>query len=310
MIKRTLYFGNPAYLSLQNHQMIIKLPEVETNLGLPDILKKEAQVSIPVEDIGLVVIDHQRITITQGLMAKLFANNTVMIWCDENHLPTGISTALVGNDTFTEKVNHQLNASEPLRKQLWKQTIEAKISNQAKVMELLGCNGMVLRHLSENVNSGDPENKEGRAAARYWEALLGPYQVNRGQHEAPPNNFFNYGYAILRAIIARSLIGSGCLPSIGIHHHNKYNAYCLADDIMEPYRPVVDLHIFQYLQTLSHLPEVLTKEHKQEMLKIPQLDITIDGKQSPLMVGCQRTTASLAKCYAGESRKLLYPTIN
>jgi CRISP-associated protein Cas1 len=310
MIKRTLYFSNPAYLHLSQNQMIVRMPEVDTLSDYPEKLKKEAQAIIPIEDIGLVILDNSRITVTQGLVDKLINNNVALLWCNGSHMPTAMTLPFADNDTFSEKLKYQIQATEPLKKQLWKQTIEAKIKNQAIVLDKLGYNGIALHKMAEKVNSGDPENLEGRAAARYWDTLLKPLGVTRGQTEGPPNHLLNYGYAILRAVIARNLVGSGCLPVLGIHHRNKYNAYCLADDIMEPYRPIVDLLVFNYLRDIEKVPEELETEHKKILLQIPQLDITIDGKQSPLMVGSQRTTASLVKCFLGESRKILYPNID
>lgn len=309
MIKRTLYFSNPAYLSLKNEQLLIRLPEVEQQDELPELLKKEAAAQIPIEDIGIMVIDHQRITLSSGLMDKLIGNNVAVLFCGHNHMPVGMLHNFDTNDTFSEKVHQQINASEPLKKQLWKQTIESKITNQAAVLQALGHDATALLYMAERVGSGDPENMEGRAAARYWEVLLKPYKVTRGREEGPPNHLLNYGYALLRAVIARNLVASGCLPVMGIHHRNKYNAFCLADDIMEPFRPIVDLYVFQYLRTLEHLSEKLSTEHKKYLLGIPVLDTLIDGKQSPLMVGSQRTTASLMKCYMGEQRKILYPML-
>lgn len=310
MIKRTLYFSNPAYLHLQQNQLIVRMPEVESLANYPEKLKKEAQASIPIEDIGLLMLDNQRITITQGLVDKLVKNNVALLWCDDTHMPTAFTLPFADNDTFSEKIKYQIEATEPLKKQLWKQTIETKISNQAKVLKLLNYNGLALEKMAEKVTSGDLENREGRAAAIYWDMLLKPFGVTRGQYEGPPNHLLNYGYAILRAVIARNLVGSGCLPVLGIHHRNKYNAYCLADDIMEPYRPIVDYYVFGLIAELGECPAILTKEIKAELLKIPTLDIIIEGKKSPLMVGSQRTTASLVKCFMGESRKILYPIIH
>lgn len=309
MIKKTLSFSNPAYLSLSQEQLVIKLPQVEKNNTLPDIIKTQSTVNIPVEDIGLVIIDNKQITITSGLIEKLHANNVAIVYCDSQHLPTGLSLAFENNHTYTEKLRHQLNASEPLKKQLWKQTIEQKILNQAKVLELLGYNHKSVAKLATKVTSGDAENMEGQAAAKYWSILLEPYETTRGQNEGGPNILLNYGYAILRATIARNLVGSGCLPAIGIHHRNKYNAYCLADDIMEPYRPLVDYQVFKYLQTNTIENDILTTEQKKYLLQIPALDIKIENKQSPLMVGAQRTTASLVKCFEGTARKILYPIV-
>jgi CRISP-associated protein Cas1 len=313
MIKRTLYFGNPAYLSKKAEQLVIKLPEVEQLDNYPEQLKEEAITSLSIEDIGLLVIDHQRITLSSGLVASLLENNAAVLFCAGNHMPAGMLLNFDANDTFAEKNKYQIQASEPLKKQLWRQTIEAKILNQATVLDKMGYSGQALRHMATKVNSGDTANTEGHAAARYWQLLLQPYQTTRGQHEGPPNHMLNYGYALLRAVLARSLVGSGCLPVLGIHHHNKYNAYCLADDIMEPYRPVVDNYIFEVVlkkyDKPQEIPLELNKELKTALLQIPQLDVCIEGKQSPLMVAAQRTTASLMRCYMGESRKILYPEL-
>ena len=243
MIKKTLYFENPAYLHLSNSQFVIKHKSEE----------KEILRSIPVEDIGMIILDHPQISLTHSLCQKLIANNTAIVWCNAQHLPFGITLSMADNDTYSEKIHYQINASIPLKKQLWKQTIEAKINNQALVLKKLGHNYKDLIHLSSKVKSGDSENLEAYAAARYWDKLLEPYKTTRGQYEDPPNNMFNYAYAILRAVIARSLVGSGLNPVLGIHHHNKYNPYCLADDIMEPYRPIIDLYIFQKFPEPLHL---------------------------------------------------------
>jgi CRISPR-associated protein Cas1 len=300
MIKRTLYFGNPAYLSLSNCQLVVELPKLAA---------KEKQ-SIPIEDIGLVVLDHAQITFTQGVASALIAQNSAILWCDTKHHPQGMLLNIQGNSTFTEALRIQLNASEPLKKQLWKQTIQQKILNQARVLDLQDMDGTALRKLAEKIGSGDPENIEGRAAARYWDLLFKKYDVCRGQDDPMPNPFFNYAYAILRAVTARSLVASGFLPALGIHHSNKYNPFCLADDIMEPFRPLVDLWVLDYLQEFGdEFPERLRTEDKRVLLQIPALDVTISGKQSPLMVGMQRTTAGLMACFEGTQRKIPYPEI-
>jgi CRISP-associated protein Cas1 len=213
------------------------------------------------------------------------------------------------NDTYTEKLRYQMEASEPLKKQLWKQTVTAKIQNQATLLRHLGHKTLHIDKMVTRVNSGDPENYEAQAAAIYWNFLLNEYNVTRGRFEGGPNVLLNYGYAILRAVIARNLVGSGCLPALGIHHSNKYNAYCLADDIMEPYRPIVDNLVLEYMAQKTDETEELTVKDKQHLLQIPVIDISIENKMSPLMVGAQRTTASLVKCYQGTARKILYPEI-
>lgn len=310
MIKRTLCFSNPTYLSLTNHQLVIKLPEVEKS-NLTERLKKESVTTIPIEDIGVVVLDHQQITLTQGLLTHLLECNCAVITCDSHHLPIGLQLPLEGNTTQNERFRDQLEASLPLKKQLWQQTIQQKIANQAAVLNQK--RGLEVKNMMRWVNevkSGDTENVEGKAAAFYWKNMFPDVpDFTRGREGCAPNNLLNYGYAILRAIVARSLVASGLLPTLGIHHHNRYNAYCLADDIMEPYRPYVDALVIEITQKMGY-PQEITMEHKQLLLTIPALDVTIAEQRSPLMVATAQTTASLYKCFSGESRKILYPIMD
>ena len=307
MIKRTLYFGNPAYLSKANQQLLVRLPEVEKNDTLPQSFKREAVATIPIEDIGVVVIDHQQITITQGLMASLLENNVAMIVCDESHMPSGLMLPLEGNTLQHERFLNQIEASLPLKKKLWQQTIVHKIENQAALLRGQGKPDIKMQYWARNVKSGDPENCEGKAALHYWSNLF-PESLNfsRKRDGDPPNNLLNYGYAVLRAITARSLVGSGLLPTLGIHHSNKYNAYCLADDIMEPYRPFVDRIVVDTVKSGADYSE-LTTGIKSLLLGIATVDIEIDNERSPLMVGIQRTTSSLSKCYEGTAKTIAYP---
>ena len=309
MIKKTLYFGNPAYLSLKNSQMLIRLPEVEKNKTLPDGFKTKAVKTIPIEDIGVVVLDNGQITLTHGLMEKLLENNCALITCDSKRMPYGMMLPLVGNTIQTERYRHQIEASLPLKKQLWQQTVEAKINNQAHL--LYATTGKVVKNMRKwqmDVKSGDPDNYEARAAVYYWANIFPTVEGFIRQREGvPPNHLLNYGYAVLRAVVARSLVASGLLPSLGIYHRNKYNAYCLADDVMEPYRPFVDKVVIEIMQSSADISEI-TKEHKAQLLNIPVLDVIVNNKRSPLMIAVQQTTASLAQCYMGEVRKIKYPS--
>lgn len=310
MIKRTLYFGNPAYLSVKLAQLEIRLPEVENNDTLPEGLKTSAVKKIPIEDIGVIVLDNKQITITQGALGALLDNNVAVITCDEHRMPAGLMLPLDGNTTQSERFRDQIEASLPLKKQLWQQTIQAKILNQSAVLYRqrgMECGNM--EAWAKQVKSGDSDNLEGRAAAFYWQNLFGHIKGFRRDREGfPPNNLLNYGYAILRAVVARSLVGSGLLPTLGIHHHNRYNAYCLADDIMEPYRPYVDKLVAEIVDSGADITN-LTKEIKGQLLSIPVLDVVINGRRSPLMIGVGMTTASLYKCYSGEIRKIAYPSM-
>lgn len=304
MIKRTLYFGNPAYLSLKLKQMVIKSPQKDDG-DLP--VGKDEIRTIPIEDIGVVILDNKQITITQGLMEHLLDNNCAVITCNSKRMPVGLMLPLAGNTIQNERFRFQIDASLPLKKQLWQQTIEAKIRNQAAVLQYT--TGEEHRNMltwAGSVRSGDSDNMEARAAVYYWKTIFpdNPDFV-RGQEGEMPNALLNYGYAILRAIVARALIGSGLLPTLGIHHHNRYNAYCLADDIMEPYRPYVDKIIIDRINTEDILE--LNSETKVKLLNIPVTEVVINNRRSPLMLAVSQTTSSLVKCFRGESRRLIYP---
>ncbi|MCX6234323.1 MAG: type II CRISPR-associated endonuclease Cas1 [Bacteroidetes bacterium] len=309
MIKRTLYFGNPAYLSKTNKQLVVRLPAVEKNDTLPESFKKEAAATIPIEDIGVVILDNQQIIITHALVAALLENNVALITCNDTHHPTGLMLPLDVHNIQHERFTIQINATIPQKKQFWQQTVIAKIINQALLLEYFGKEYLRLKKLSESVKSGDTENCEAKAALYYWAHIFpNSLHFSRNREGDPPNNLLNYGYAILRAMMARCLIGSGLLPTFGIHHSNKYNAYCLADDIMEPYRPYMDRIVLQIVQSGVNIEE-MTTDIKKELLSVTSIDIIIDSEQSPLMVGMQRTTASLAKCFEGTSRKIVYPIL-
>lgn len=295
MIKKSLYFGNPCYLSIKLKQLVVHLKETDE------------QRSLPIEDIGLVILDHPQITISHEVVRSLSASNAIVVSCDESHMPATYMQPHSGNTLMTKVFNAQVASSLPLRKQLWQQTVQAKIHNQAEVLKKLGKNAKRLEVLERNVQSGDSENAEGQAAVYYWPALFGKdfYRDSEGE---PPNNLLNYGYAILRSIVARSLVGSGLHLSLGIFHSNQYNAHCLADDIMEPYRPFVDLLAYEIWQN-NELASFLDKDTKTRLLSIGTVDVKMGNGHSPLMVGMVQTTASLAECFLGRKRKIKYPTL-
>lgn len=303
MIKKTLCFSNRAYLCCKNRQLVITVYDPVT--GEP------SEHTRPIEDIGVIVIESEQVTLSSYLISSLLENKVAIIVCDQKHMPFGLMLPLVGNTEQTERFNAQIEASLPLKKQLWQQTIAMKIRNQAAVLKRV--NNMEVGNMiawSSQVRSGDSDNLEGRAAAYYWKNLFedNPGFIRR-QEGIDPNGLLNYGYAILRAIIARSLVASGLIPTLGIHHSNKYNAYCLADDIMEPYRPYVDLMVVDMIKT-HNLPTEITKDTKKHLLTIPTIDVKMGKLSRPLMVAASMTTASLAKCYLGESRKLSYPEMD
>ncbi len=298
MIKRTIHIGSPCTLRRREGQLVVQYPK---ELGLED-------KTVPIEDIGVLIMDHERVVVTQLLLAALLDNNAAVITCNEQHLPTGLLLNLDGHTVQTELFRAQIEASEPLKKNLWMQCVQAKLRNQAAVLEQIGVPGDVLREFARNTRSGDPDNLEARGAAHYWKHLFPAHlRFIRHRFGDPPNNLLNYGYAILRAVVARSLVGSGLLPTLGIHHRNKYNAYCLADDIMEPYRPWVDEVVLELLVKERIDPKELTTEIKGHLLRIPTLDVRIEDQRSPLLVAVQRTTASVAQCFGEGERKALWP---
>ncbi len=295
MIKRTLYFGNPAYLKTKNQQLLVSL-------------KDEEDKQVPIEDIGVLILDNLQITVTQPTLTRLLQNNVAIITCDETHHPIGLFLNLDGHTLQSQKFKAQIEAPIPLKKQLWQQTVEAKITNQAALLRDQRVEHKLLLTLAKDVRSGDNTNHEAQAAVYYWKNLFPDFlKFSRSRDGDPPNNLLNYGYAILRATVARSLVASGLLPTLGIFHRNQYNAYCLADDIMEPYRPFVDKIVCNIVSMNGKFLDMTTKM-KEVLLSLPAVDVKIGGQKSPLMVAVQRTTASLAKCFEGNTRKILYPS--
>ena len=295
MLKRTVYFESAAHLSFKNGQLVYTpRPEGEVR-------------TVPIEDIGFVVLDNHSITLSLRLIEELTANNAAIVFCDKLHHPTAMSVPFDGNNTHAETLSAQLNISEPLKKQLWKQTVEVKIKNQAMMLQRTQSGGVeaLYRHAA-SVKSGDTDNREGAAARIYWQNLFGD-EFKRERFGGGPNHLLNYAYAILRAAVARSLVGSGLYPAIGIHHHNKYNAFALADDVMEPYRPYADEVVFDLWRNSDVADGDISKEQKQQLLKLLAIDVHMTNTLRPLMVGLSYTTASLARCIAGDQKKVDYP---
>jgi CRISPR-associated endonuclease cas1, NMENI subtype len=296
MLYRSIYVGNPAHLKLKDKQLKITDPITQTIKG-----------SVPIEDLGLLMIDHYQITISHQLLQELMKNNVVVISCDDKHLPSGAMLPFNGNTQYSERVKVQIEVSEPLKKQLWKQTIESKIKNQAKVLEHLGKYADPMYEYLKEVKSGDTTNMEGIAAQHYWKYLI-DCDFLRDRFGEYPNQFFNFAYGVLLSIVARALVDTGLLLVLGIFHRNKYNPYCLASDIMEPYRPIVDLLVMEWLATHSEV-EVLNKESKAHILQMATRDVQIEKNVHPLIVAVKNTASSLYKCYTGEKRLIAYPEL-
>ena len=296
MVTRSIYIGSPAYLKLKDEQMYIMEPSSNQMKG-----------KVSVEDLGLLMLDHFQITISHQLIQKMMGNNVVVVSCDAHHLPHGIMLPLYGHTEHSDRIKDQLQASEPLKKQLWKQTVECKIENQKEVLRRLGNYYEPMMNYQNNVKSGDSTNMEGIAAQHYWKYLIS-LDFLRQRFGESPNQFFNFGYAVLRSIVARSIVETGLLPVLGIFHKNKYNPYCLADDLMEPYRPFVDWLVMDWLTKNPEIEE-LTKEFKAHLLQVATKDVWIDGKKRPLLVAVKTTVISLYKCYIAEKRLISYPEL-
>ncbi|TXD45811.1 type II CRISPR-associated endonuclease Cas1 [Polaribacter sp. IC073] len=292
MIKRTLFFENKCSLTTKYEQLVIK------------VLDREK--TIPIEDIGFIVIENQETYISVPALSKLAANNVSVIFCDNKHLPQSMLLNLDNHHIQQELFTYQINASEPLKKQLWQQVIKHKIVNQAILLSKRGKNNTPLNHYQTKVLSGDSDNREAVAAAYYWKNIF-DFKFKRERTGAYPNLFLNYGYIILRAAVARALSGSGLLNTLGIHHHNKYNAFCLADDIMEPYRPLIDAKVLELIDKYDE--HDLITPIKLELLSVLTQTVYFEDIKSPLMVALSRTTSSLQQCFAGKSRKILYPKL-
>ncbi len=293
MIKRTIYFSNPYHLSTRYTQLCIaekKTGEIKT---------------LPIEDIGYIIFEHPQITFTQSVMQLLAENNTAVIFCDDKFHPSSMLFHLDTHYVQSERFRYQVNATEPLKKQLWQQTIKHKIFNQATLLEKLAKPNTALLTKRKAVKSGDTTNEEGKAARYYWSKLFDK-NFRRERYGDTPNPALNYGYAILRAATARALSGSGLLNTLGIHHKNKYNSFCLADDIMEPYRPFVDEIVLKLYENGYDCLN-LEKEIKAELLKVLTIDVNLNNQKSPLMIALNKTSATLALCFEGKRKKIDFP---
>lgn len=287
-------FTSPVYLALKDQQMVITFKD------------NQDTVTRPIEDIGFVVIEHPQVSISVPLLNELADNNVSVVFCDKKQMPKTMLMTLDGNTTQQESYKYQIDASTPMKKNVWKQLVESKIKNQALLLNKVGKNGDVLKQYYMNVKSGDTDNREAAAAREYWGRIFGD-GFKREREGLPPNNMLNYGYTILRAAVARALIGSGLYPAFGVFHRNRYNAFPLADDVMEPYRPFVD-EIVYHLYYDGSVTE-LDSQSKGELLRVLFSDVRMGKVTRPLENALSLTTASLLRMYKGETDKLSLPMI-
>ncbi|ROL58952.1 type II CRISPR-associated endonuclease Cas1 [Bacteroidetes/Chlorobi group bacterium ChocPot_Mid] len=296
MIKKIIYIGSPSYLSVKYEQLLIKNNDSgEVN-------------SIPIEDMGYLELDSPQITITNICMQSLLAKNVALVSCNSSHIPEGIFLPLAGNSLQSKRMQAQVNCSLPTKKNLWKQLIQYKIKNQHKLLNRNGEHPETLKKMIDKVKSGDADNMEARASQYYWKNLFPIAKFKRSRFGDYPNNLLNYGYMVLRAITARAVVSSGLHPSVGLHHKNQYNPFCLADDVMEPFRPAVDQIVLKYYLN-NPACETLTKKEKAIMLYIPHCDIETEKKTHPLMIAVQKMCSSIVDIFEDEKKELPYPEL-
>ena len=295
MIKRVIDISQPSYVRLKNKQL-----QVER--------EQEVLATIPVEDIGILILQHPAIVMTQAAIIACQENNTVLVFCDKQRLPYSVLLPVSDGHSLHSKVlRHQMEITEPHRKRLWKQVVQFKITEQALTLHLLGKNDKPLARMIRQVKSGDPENHEAQAAQKYWKLLMGD-DFRRDPQSGAMNAVLNYGYAIVRAMVARSIVGTGLHPALGLHHHNQYNGLCLADDIMEPFRPWVDHCVYRMLEEMDGVPEI-NKETKARLLGLLSETVIWEEKTLPLMTACHSLAARLKQAYTEKSTKLIYPKL-
>lgn len=294
MLKRALVFSSPMILSLKSQQLVVAYKD-----------SPDEKRTIPIEDIGVVLLENQQTSITLPLLNALAESEVQVVICNSKGMPSAMIQSMNSNNLQGETLRNQIACGEVLKKQLWKQVVEAKIKNQASLLNSVGEDGNVLKPFYSNVRSGDVDNREGIAARIYFQRLFGDSFV-RNRDESGINAMLNYGYSILRAATCRAIISSGLMPAIGIYHHNRSNAYPLADDLMEPFRPFVDGVVYDLAM---HGKNELTKEVKGELISVLYADTMYEKTKRPLSVGLSMTTASMVKCLSKEINTINLPVL-
>ncbi|MCS7085774.1 MAG: type II CRISPR-associated endonuclease Cas1 [Bacteroidia bacterium] len=293
MTKQIIYIGNPVHLYLENEQLIVRVKETGE------------EVSFPIEDLGAIEIDHAQTTLTAACLRKLMEKCVSVVVTDERHMPSGLMLPMVGHTLQQKHGKAQAEATRPFHKQIWQQTVAAKINNQAAVLEMLGKRCKELEYLAKNVKSGDPQNLEGQAAKIYWNALMGS-DFKRERDGEFPNALFNYAYSIIRSLVARALVSAGLHPGLGVFHRNQYNPFALADDVMEPFRPIADLWALKRYNAHPQ-PRELDLDDKRHFWYLPEVPVRAEDEQKRLATAVSRAATSLARFYLGETKNIVYP---
>ncbi len=293
MIKRIIDISDAAYLHLKHQQLYIDK-------------QNETVGQIPIEDLGVLILQHPAIVFTQQLIIACQKNKVVIIFCDEKHLPYSVILPIAESNTLHNKIlKQQLNITEPVRKRLWKQIVQQKIKQQAITLSLLNKNATRLNYLMRQVKTNDNGNCEAVAAQAYWKLLFGN-NFRRNINMDGINSLLNYGYSIVRAMIARSICSAGLHPTLGLFHKNQYNALCLADDLMEPFRPWVDWHVYHMAKNQQ---TEINQQNKQTLLALLNATVVYADKKMPFTVATHYFMADLRRCYTKEKKSLVYPEL-
>ena len=294
MIKRVIDISEKSYIHMKNKQLLIER-------------KNQLIASIPIEDLGVVILQNRAIVITQAVIIACQENNVILVFCDKQHLPYSVILPISdANSLHTRILIEQTKVTLPTRKRLWQQVVQHKITEQALTLKLLNKNSKSIEHIIKKVKTGDKENHEAQAAKKYWRILMGD-DFRRDPKNGNVNALLNYGYAIIRAVIARAIVGSGLHPALGLHHHNQYNGLCLADDLMEPFRPWVDYCVYQMIESNQTLE--INKETKKVLLGLLSENVTWKEKTLPFMVASHYVTATLKRAYNDNKERMIYPSL-
>lgn len=294
MIKRIVEISNPARISLKREQLIIEGVDQDRN-------------QVPLEDLALLLIDERSVILTHAILVACAEREVMVVLCDDRHLPCSMILPLEGNTLQAKILRDQIATSEPLKKRLWQSMIRAKLRGQMRVLDHTNQSGHLIGHFIDKVQSGDPNNVEAQAARAYWPALFGK-DFRRDWDLVGINALLNYGYAILRAGVARAVVGAGLHPSLGIHHHNQYNTFALADDLIEPFRPIIDREVFEIVDKVEG-PPIVDRYSKERLLGALYVPCKVKSRKIPLLSAFHLYTASFREVISGEKKKLEIPEI-
>ncbi len=294
MAWKGVHVSKPARLSWKDSQLVVA--------------QDDATVTMPLEDVAWIIVDTQLVTLTAALISACMTGGVAIIFTDERHMPAGLALPFHQHHKQAGIAAIQLGASLPLKKRLWQTIVVSKIENQAASLDACGMDGTSLRAMAKRVTSGDPDNIEAQSARAYWSLLFEKF--TRSDESDLRNAMLNYGYAVLRASVARAVVAFGMLPSVGLFHASEANAFNLADDLIEPFRPLLDVRVAKMAGELKDDEHVLTVDHRRQLAGILNSDCTLQGETISVLIACERSAESLVRALsAAEPKELLLPKL-